>query len=77
MLQLGKISEIMEEILIGNKIDYYKAVGEAAIYGPKMDLVSKDLSAGVGKFPRFQLDFIMPERFGLKYTDSDGTAKHR
>jgi threonyl-tRNA synthetase len=70
-----KSQKLLEEILIENKIDYYKAVGEAAIYGPKMDLVSKDSIGREWQISTIQLDFIMPERFGLKYTDSDGTAK--
>jgi threonyl-tRNA synthetase len=70
-----KSQKLLEEILIENKIEYYRAVGEAAIYGPKMDLVSKDSIGREWQISTIQLDFIMPERFGLKYTDSDGSQK--
>ena len=70
-----KSQKLLEEILIENKIDYVRAVGEAAIYGPKMDLISKDSIGREWQISTIQLDFIMPERFGLKYTDSDGSAK--
>ncbi len=70
-----KSQQLLEEILKENKIDYFKAVGEAAIYGPKMDLVSKDSLGREWQLSTIQLDFIMPERFGLKYIDSDGKEK--
>ncbi len=70
-----KSQEMLEEILIENKIEYLKAIGEAAIYGPKMDLISKDSLGREWQLSTIQLDFIMPTRFGLKYTDSDGKEK--
>jgi threonyl-tRNA synthetase len=70
-----KAQRTLEEILIENKIEYFKAVGEAAIYGPKMDLISKDSIGRDWQISTIQLDFIMPERFGLKYIDSDGKEK--
>jgi len=70
-----KSQKILEEILIENKINYYKAVGEAAIYGPKMDLISKDSLGREWQISTIQLDFIMPQRFGLTYVDSDGKEK--
>jgi len=70
-----KSQQILEEILIDNKIEYLKAVGEAAIYGPKMDLISKDSLGREWQISTIQLDFIMPERFKLKYIDSDGKEK--
>lgn len=70
-----KSQKLLEEILLENKIDYVKSPGEAAIYGPKMDLISKDSLGREWQISTIQLDFIMPERFGLKYTDSDGAEK--
>lgn len=70
-----KSQKLLEEILIENKINYVKAEGEAAMYGPKMDLISKDSIGREWQISTIQLDFIMPERFGLKYTDSDGSVK--
>ena len=70
-----KSQQLLEEILIENKIEYFKAVGEAAIYGPKMDLISKDSLGREWQISTIQLDLIMPERFKLKYIDSDGKEK--
>jgi threonyl-tRNA synthetase len=70
-----KSQQILEKILIENKIKYFKAVGEAAIYGPKMDLISKDSLGRKWQLSTIQLDFIMPARFKLSYIDSDGKEK--
>ncbi len=70
-----KAQKALEEILTENKIDYVVGVGEAAIYGPKMDLISKDSLGRDWQLGTIQLDFIMPSRFDLTYTDSDGTPK--
>ena len=70
-----KSQKLLEEILIENKVDYFKAEGEAAIYGPKMDLIAKDSIGREWQLSTIQLDLIMPERFGLKYIDKDGQEK--
>lgn len=70
-----KSQQLLEEILVENKIEYFKAVGEAAIYGPKMDLISRDSLGREWQISTIQLDFIMPQRFGLTYIDSDGKEK--
>lgn len=70
-----KSQKLLEEILVANKIEYVVGVGEAAIYGPKMDLISRDSLGREWQLSTIQLDFIMPERFKLTYTDSDGKDK--
>ncbi len=70
-----KAQKILEDILLENKVDFFKAVGEAAIYGPKMDLISQDSLGREWQISTIQLDFIMPQRFQLEYTDSDGKKK--
>lgn len=70
-----KSQKLLEDILIENKIDYHRAVGEAAIYGPKMDLVSKDSLGREWQISTIQLDFIMPQRFSLTYIDQTGKQK--
>jgi threonyl-tRNA synthetase len=67
--------EKLREILVDNKIEYRDGVGEAAIYGPKMDFISKDSLGREWQISTIQLDLIMPERFGLKYIDQDGKEK--
>lgn len=70
-----KSQKILEDILVENKIDYVSATGEAAIYGPKMDIVTKDSLGREWQISTIQLDLIMPERFKLTYTDRDGKVK--
>jgi threonyl-tRNA synthetase len=70
-----KSQKLLEQILIDNKMEYETAIGEAAIYGPKMDLITKDSLGREWQISTIQLDFIMPERFELQYTDSDGKIK--
>lgn len=70
-----KAQKTLEEILIENKINYFAAIGEAAMYGPKMDIVTKDSIGREWQISTIQLDFIMPVRFGLTYVDKDGKEK--
>lgn len=49
--------------------------GEAAFYGPKLDFKFKDAIGREWQLATVQLDFNMPERFKLEYTDSDGVKK--
>jgi len=70
-----KSQKILEKILRDTKISYVRAEGEAAFYGPKMDLVAKDSIGREWQLSTIQLDFNMPERFGLEYIGADG-KKH-
>jgi len=70
-----KSQKTLEEILIKNKVEYKKVEGEAAIYGPKMDIIAVDALGREWQISTIQLDMIMPVRFGLEYADSDGTMK--
>jgi threonyl-tRNA synthetase len=70
-----KAQVMLEEILMENKINYFKAVGEAAIYGPKMDIMTEDSIGREWQISTIQLDLIMPTRFGLTYVDKDGKEK--
>ncbi len=67
-----KSQKLLEELLKKKKIDYKVAEGEAAFYGPKMDLIVKDSLGREWQLSTIQLDFNMPNRFGLEYTDMDG-----
>ena len=66
-----KSQKLLEEILIDNKIEYIKAEWEAAIYGPKMDIIMKDSLWRERQISTIQLDFIMPQRFKLTYINND------
>jgi len=70
-----KSQEILKGILEKNKLSYTIGVGEAAIYGPKMDIITKDSLGREWQISTIQLDLIMPSRFGLKYIDQDGSEK--
>ncbi|MCR8967178.1 threonine--tRNA ligase [Streptococcus zalophi] len=57
-------------------LDYYEAEGEAAFYGPKLDIQVKTALGNDETLSTIQLDFLLPERFDLAYTGADGEA-HR
>jgi threonyl-tRNA synthetase len=54
------------------KLDAKRMEGEAAIYGPKIDFMFKDALGRETQLATIQLDFAMPKRFGLTYTDEKG-----
>ena len=57
------------------ELDYFIAKGEAAFYGPKIDVMVIDALGREWQCATEQLDFVQPSRFELEYTDSDGTKK--
>lgn len=56
-------------------LEYEIGIGEAAIYGPKMDFMATDALGRKWQLATVQLDYAMPERFGLEYTAEDGTKQ--
>ncbi len=67
--------EIMKRLLDQKKIKYKQAEGEAAFYGPKIDIMAVDALGREWQISTVQLDFNQPGRFELTYADSDGTKK--
>ena len=67
--------KIIEDIAKKLDINYYLAIGEAAFYGPKIDIMVKDSLGREWQCATEQLDFVQPTRFELKYTDKDGQEK--
>ena len=57
------------------KMDYFIGEGEAAMYGPKMDFMAVDALGREWQLATVQLDYAMPARFALEYTDADGSKK--
>ncbi len=57
-------------------LDYEEAPGEAAFYGPKLDIQLPDLLGREETLSTIQIDFHLPEQFGLEYVAADG-ARHR
>lgn len=68
----NQLREILKEL----KIDFYEAKGEAAFYGPKIDIQIKSALLHDVTIPTCQLDFALPERFDLTYIGQDG-QEHR
>ena len=68
----SQLREILKEL----NIDFYEAEGEAAFYGPKIDIQIKTALNHDVTIPTCQLDFALPERFALEYVGEDG-EKHR
>ncbi len=66
----------LREILTELKLDFYEAKGEAAFYGPKLDVQIKTAVGHDVTISTCQLDFLLPERFELEYIGEDG-ASHR
>lgn len=65
----------IEEVAKKLELNYEIAEGDAAFYGPKIDIMVTDSLGREWQCATQQLDFVMPERFGLKYIDKDGTEK--
>ena len=64
----SQLKKIMDEL----KLEYYEAEGEAAFYGPKIDIQIKTALGHDLTIPTCQLDFSLPERFDLTYIDENG-----
>ncbi|HOB89741.1 MAG TPA: threonine--tRNA ligase, partial [Candidatus Colwellbacteria bacterium] len=65
----------LEAILKKNKFDYFIGQGEGAFYGPKLDILMQDSLGRQWQTGTIQLDFQLPRKFDLKYTDKDGKEK--
>lgn len=65
----------IEEMATVNHLKFYKQEGEAAFYGPKIDFMAIDAIGRKWQVATVQFDFVMPERFGLTYTDETGEQK--
>lgn len=65
----------LKEILDENGLAYVEAGDEAAFYGPKLDIQMKNVWGKEDTVITVQIDFALPERFGLTYIDGDGSEK--
>jgi threonyl-tRNA synthetase len=65
----------LKEILAELGREYTIGEGEAAFYGPKLDFIAHDALGRPWQLATAQLDFNQPARFGLEYTDQDGSKK--
>ncbi|MCC9896539.1 threonine--tRNA ligase, partial [Streptococcus agalactiae] len=67
---------MLKEAMDDFGLDYFEAEGEAAFYGPKLDIQVKTALGNEETLSTIQLDFLLPERFDLKYIGADG-EEHR
>ena len=67
------LKETMDEL----GLEYFEAIGEAAFYGPKLDVQMKTALGNEETMSTVQLDFLLPERFDLTYVGQDGQDTHR
>jgi threonyl-tRNA synthetase len=65
----------IEDLAKRFELEYEVGIGEAAIYGPKMDFMAIDALGRKMQLATVQLDYAQPERFDLEYIDADGQTK--
>ncbi|MDO5577516.1 MAG: threonine--tRNA ligase, partial [Fibrobacter sp.] len=70
-----KAEKALQSVLEKQNFDYQINPGDGAFYGPKIDFHIKDVLNRSWQCGTIQLDFSMPERFSLEYTDVDGQLK--
>ena len=71
----NKAESALREVLTELGIDFTEEIGEAAFYGPKLDVNVKPAVGAEYTLSTCQLDFCLPARFNLTYIDSDGSEK--
>ena len=71
----NKAEAELRSVLTELGIDFTEEIGEAAFYGPKLDVNVKPAVGNEITLSTCQLDFCLPAKFDLKYVDSDGTKK--
>ena len=71
----NKAEQSIQEMADKFEMDYFIGKGEAAMYGPKMDFMAVDALGREWQLATVQLDYAMPTRFHLEYTDADGSKK--
>jgi threonyl-tRNA synthetase len=70
-----RTENIVREVLNNLGVDFEEERGEAAFYGPKLDIQVKNILGREETVSTCQLDFVVAERFGLTYVDADGEQK--
>ena len=74
--QWDEAQGIMQKILDHLEIPYAVGVGEAAFYGPKLDIQIKNVYGKEDTLITIQIDQMLAEKFGMEYVDKDGSKKH-
>ena len=74
--QWDAVQNTMQVILDHMDIDYKVGIGEAAFYGPKLDIQIKNVFGKEDTLITIQIDFQLAERFGMEYVDRDGQKQY-
>ena len=74
--QWDEAQGIMQKILDHLEIPYKIGIGEAAFYGPKLDIQIKNVFGKEDTLITLQVDQMLAEKFGMEYVDADGTKKN-
>jgi threonyl-tRNA synthetase len=74
--QWAAVQDTMQGILDHMGLDYELGFGEAAFYGPKLDIQIKNVFGKEDTLITIQIDFQLAERFGMVFTDRDGNRQH-
>ena len=74
--QWDEAQNVMTRILDHLGINYSVGIGEAAFYGPKLDIQIKNVHGKEDTLITIQIDQMLAEKFGMEYTAADGTRKH-
>ena len=74
--QWDEAQGVMGKILDNLEIPYKIGIGEAAFYGPKLDIQIKNVHGKEDTLITLQVDQMLAEKFGMEYVDKDGTKKH-
>ena len=74
--QWDEAQSMMERILNHLEIPYKVGIGEAAFYGPKLDIQIKNVHGKEDTLITIQIDQMLAEKFSMEYTDTDGTKKN-
>lgn len=74
--QWDEAQGIMKKILDHLGISYYVGVGEAAFYGPKLDIQAKNVFGKEDTIITIQIDQLLAVKFGMEYVDADGKKKN-
>lgn len=74
--QWDEAQSVMKSILDHLEIPYTVGVGEAAFYGPKLDIQIRNVFGKEDTLITIQIDQMLAEKFGMEYIDSDGTKKN-
>ncbi|MBR0446121.1 MAG: threonine--tRNA ligase, partial [Oscillospiraceae bacterium] len=73
--QWNEAQAVMKDILDRLGVEYEVGIGEAAFYGPKLDIQYKNVFGKEDTIVTIQIDMLLAQKFGMEYVDADGQKK--